>query len=53
MLEALAPPAKITLRPFPTVNVEEGIWKIQTEFAFPPPSRVRSTEVMAKEEMPD
>src|ERR1022692_3300379 len=50
MFAEFAPPARITLRPDVVVRVE-AIWKIQTAFALPPPSSVRSPDDIANDEV--
>src|SRR5438094_1321077 len=48
-LAALAPPLKITWRPDVVVRVE-AIWKMNTAFASPRASSVRSPEEISSEE---
>src|ERR1041385_8859959 len=50
IFEAFAPPLRITWRPDVVVSVE-AIWKIQTAFAFPWASSVRSPEEISSVEV--
>jgi len=50
ILQACAPPTRMTLRPEVVVSVE-AIWKMNTAFASPPASNVRSPEVTESDDV--